>query len=224
MPKSSLPFERRTAQRAVAVSISAALHLAVLLALIWLTLAPPVARRQSVLSVLDLTGQAQAAQAPVTTAAVKIPLTSPRRSPLPAAVPDAATSVQAAAAEGISCPIASDLQAALLADPAAVAELAAIPETDLSVAGAIVLWPGTPEQARPVLPAVDAVILSRTSAASPDCLEAPQTGPDFLFLPLGQRTISIAIGSGQWRWKLILDELLMNMHPTEPLERISPQA
>lgn len=44
------------------------------------------------------------------------------------------------------------------------------------------------------------IVLREVLAAKPDCLAALNVGPQFLFIRSASKTITIVIGSGQWRW------------------------
>lgn len=108
---------------------------------------------------------------------------------------------------GATCQIATIVQADLLADEAARNEVTAIPFDQRSVANAIVLWTAAPDHVRPPLPATEALILERLRLMPPECLDGDQAGPDFLYVTADNRTVAVAIGSGQWRWRTYFDAL-----------------
>jgi hypothetical protein len=147
--------------------------------------------------------------------------TRPAETLFPVQLPIAAVKAVSSGVHGETCPIAAAIQADLLIDEPSRAELGALPLDARSVANAIVLWTGAPEHDKPVLPATDLLILKRLETFPSDCLDIDQTGPDFIYAMVDNRTVSIAIGSGQWRWRTYLDFLSISLRPTSPNERTS---
>lgn len=226
-----------------AFALSVALHLLLLALLIGWQTAP--VKRPSVggINAFDIIAdtnaeaqQAQEAEDPLVDVS-----TVPTASDFPVEVPQLAVNAASTGQFGENCGIAAAIQADLLVDPAARAELAAIPFDERSVANAIVMWAGTPDpaqlappvsvplfaqsqptaaQARVVLPAVDAVILNRLKSVPEQCLDLEQTGPDFIYVKNETQTISITFGSGRWRWRNFFNFLVAAMQPSAEAERI----
>lgn len=117
---------------------------------------------------------------------------------------------------GEPCQIAAAVQADLLADEAARNELTAIPFAERSVANAVVLWTAAPDHVRPLLPVTEQLIFERLRLTLAECLDVDQAGPDFLYVTTDNRTVAIAIGSGQWRWRTYFDALTVSMQQLEP--------
>lgn len=100
----------------------------------------------------------------------------------------------------------------LLAEPAAVAGVASTPAEDRSIAGAVVIWnagwsdtAGAP--ADPLGPA--RIVIEQNLRSIPDlCLDEPIAGPRLVPIPEGERTIFLAIGSGNWTWRQLLTDPL----------------
>ena len=169
----------------------------------------------------------------------------PAASDFPVEVPQLAVDAASTGQFGENCGIAAAIQADLLVDPAARAELAAIPFDERSVANAIVMWAGTPDPAqlatppvsvplfapsqptpvleRAALPAVDAVILNRLKSVPEQCLDLEQTGPDFIYVKNEKQTISITFGSGRWKWRNFFDFLVAAMQPSTGSGRTLPR-
>ena len=224
-----------------AFALSVALHLLLLALLIgWQT--GPV-KRPSVggINAFDIIANtdAEAQQAQEAEDTLVDVSTVPAASDFPVEVPQLAVDAASTGQFGENCGIAAAIQADLLVDAAARAELAAIPFDERSVANAIVMWAGTPDQAqlatppvnvplfgqsqstsaqeRMILPAVDAVILNRLRSVPEQCLDLEQIGPDFIYVKNDFQTVSITFGSGRWRWRNFFDFLVAAMQPsTEP--------
>ena len=230
-----------------AFALSVALHLLLLALLIgWQT--GPV-KRPSVggINAFDIIAntdaeaqQAQEAEDPLVDVS-----TVPAASDFPVEVPQLAVDAASTGQFGENCGIAAAIQADLLVDAAARAELAAIPFDERSVANAIVMWAGTPDPAqlatppvsvplfapsqptpvleRAALPAVDAVILNRLKSVPEQCLDLEQTGPDFIYVKNEKQTISITFGSGRWKWRNFFDFLVAAMQPSTGSGRTMPR-
>lgn len=105
------------------------------------------------------------------------------------------------------CSLAQDIATDLQNHPFAQRAVARIPVQSLSVAGALLLWDGRwisanaagdPDAGSAML---RAIILREIAAAKPECLAELNAGPQFLFINGGVNTVTIVIGSGQWRWE-----------------------
>lgn len=140
------------------------------------------------------------------------------------------TSEQAAAPAGTGngegCSVGSAIGAAISADPEAMEELAALPAGSRTEADAVMLWngawPGVVSEASDELPqqpvpALKRVVTDTVQALPLDCREVQTTGPQLIPIPEPGRTTMLVIGSGVWRWAMLLDP------PMDP-ELADPQA
>ncbi len=201
-----------------------AVHL-VLIALLFVYNADtPSVRPERGMSMIDMLSDSDTKAQPVQEAEEpEVDVTTmPGETLFPVELPMLAQVAASSGPEGEACAIAAAIQADLLVDEAARAEIAAIPFDARSVANAIVLWVGTPEHVRPVLPATDALILKRLQSVPDICLDLDQAGPDFIYAMVDNRTISIAVGSGKWRWRTYFNLLSISLHPMPLAERSSP--
>ncbi|MFM9935994.1 MAG: hypothetical protein ACKVOL_07315 [Novosphingobium sp.] len=101
------------------------------------------------------------------------------------------------------CSLAQDLATDLQTDPFAQRAVQTIPVQSLSVAGALLLWDGhwvvsDPTDAGSAM--LRTIVLREIAAAKPECLTELNPGPQFLYINGGTSTVTIVIGSGQWRW------------------------
>ncbi|WP_421853059.1 hypothetical protein [Novosphingobium sp.] len=104
---------------------------------------------------------------------------------------------------GDPCTLAQDLATDLQTNPFAQVAVGSVPEQSLSVAGALLLWDGhwvAPDAADPGSAMLRTIVLREIAAAKPECLAELNPGPQFLFVNGGSKTVTIVIGSGQWRW------------------------
>lgn len=104
---------------------------------------------------------------------------------------------------GDPCSLAQDLATDLQTNPFAQAAVGNVPEQSLSVARALLLWDGHwvgPDVADPGSLMLKTIILREIAAAKPECLAELNPGPQFLYVNQGAKTVTIVIGSGQWRW------------------------
>jgi hypothetical protein len=217
-------LERMPANRRMALAVSVAVHL-VLIALLFVYAADhPKARAERGMSVLDTVSLSDTKAQPTQEAEEpEVDVTTrPGETLFPVELPMIAQVAASSGPKGETCAIAAAIQADLLLDEPARTEIVAIPFDARSVANAIVLWVGTPEHVRPILPATDALILKRLQSVPEQCLDIDQRGPDFIYASVDNRTISIAIGSGQWHWRTYFDLLSASMRPISTAERISP--
>lgn len=211
------------ANRRVALAVSLVVHVVALVLLFLATDDTPQTRPERGMSVIDTVSDRDVEAKPMQEAEVpEVDVTTrPGETLFPVELPQLAQEAASSGPEGEACGIAAVLQADLVTDAAARAEIAAIPFDARSVANAIVLWMGSPEHVRPVLPATDAAILRRLQTLPAACLDVDQAGPDFIYASIDDRTISIAIGSGRWRWRNYFDLLSTPVRPNAPVERIS---
>ena len=117
---------------------------------------------------------------------------------------------------GNGCSVASSVSAALIADQAAMAELAALPAAVRSEADAVMLWNGAwldadPDPATQVqmagtpIPELRRAVSDAVLALPAECQEVEMTGPQLLAIPEPGRTTMVVIGSGVWRWSSLID-------------------
>ena len=122
--------------------------------------------------------------------------------------PSDAGAPQAGEAGGCALPVRT--AEAIARDPAAMAELAALAPLYRTSADAVLLWNGqwlaTGQEAGavPVMPALRRIVEQVVTEASPECRATPTNGPQFLAIPEQDRTTTLVIGSGTWRWSDLL--------------------
>lgn len=201
------------ARRIFLLLVIVALHL---LLILWLAssplperVAPPAI--MNVFSVPLSSGRsASAHQVPTkmpTPAKVLLPATpiTPGRSVAGASPPsvDAGTTPGTEAVGG--CSLAQDVGQAIEHDPAAMAELDALPPTLRTSADVVMLWNGQWLDSGETAAGTDTGSLRRVveqvvAGASVECRDATVAGPRFIPVPEGTRTATIVVGSGSWRW------------------------
>lgn len=106
---------------------------------------------------------------------------------------------------GGGCALAARAAEAITKDPAAMAELTALPPVYRTLADAVMLWNGewlasTPGSVVAPTTELRRVVGQVVADASPECREQPTDGPQFLAIPDDSRTTTLVIGSGTWRW------------------------
>lgn len=200
-------------RRAVLLLTIMALHL---LLIVWLASNPPLTEIMrpaavSVFTVLPLSERdtsARPVQKRVVPLATPVPvLPAPGRLPTAEAAPlssGATATVSAGAAAG-GCALAQNVGEAIGKNPAAMAEIDGLPPDVRTSADAIMLWDGqwldpgvTPADIKigVLRQAVEQVVAD----APAECRNAEATGPQFIPVPEGDRTLMIVIGSGTWHW------------------------
>ncbi len=98
----------------------------------------------------------------------------------------------------------------LTAEPTVVAGVVSTPPERRSIAGAVVIWnAGWSDTAsapgEPLGPA--RVVIEQNLRSVPDmCLDEPVAGPRLVPIPEGDRTMFLAIGSGNWTWRQLLTD------------------
>lgn len=205
------PRRRERIQRASALVAIVAAHL---LGLFWFVTRPrPVPKpKDSVLEVvLTMVAERErsvpAAEVPkAVTPVPPMPLPAPLH--LPASAPNPSPAPAAPAGAEVGCALTRQITAAISSDPDAVAELEALPPSKRTSADAVMLWNGSWQMGDPIALAAPAVQtgtvrriveqLVREGAA--DCSGAPMTGPQLMSIPARGRMITLAVGSGAWRW------------------------
>lgn len=217
-----------TGDRAGRLALLTAVVAAHLLLILWLVARTPIvpilpARGPTLIAIASLSEEGVEVElsrpAQQKSTAARAPLPPPliaMPSPIPAAS-DAVATNDAAASGGGGCQLAGNVAAAILADPSAMAELAALPPGVRSDADAVMIWNGGwsgqgpatgPSVAAPIgerATGLRSLIEQTVAAASAQCRAVALTGP--VFVPIAEvgRTTMLAIGSGVWRW----DDLLL---------------
>ena len=105
------------------------------------------------------------------------------------------------------CDLTQSLAAALVQSPAVLQGLNELPESERSVANAVMLWDGQwPDESQAGGKALlRALLVKAVSGARADCLIAENRGPVLFFVPENNRTVVLAVGSGVWRWGDLLE-------------------
>lgn len=111
---------------------------------------------------------------------------------------------------GGGCALTEQLRTAILADPAAMAELASLPAGIRSDADAVMLWNGQwfqpgPQPDPSATAPMRALIEKLVATASNECRNMTWTGPQFIPISEGQRYTMLVIGSGAWRWQDLIE-------------------
>ena len=108
------------------------------------------------------------------------------------------------------CAIFDLVSKSLTAEPAVATAILRTPRESRSIADAVVIWnagwsntAGSPGD--PLGPA-RAVIEQSLRAVPDNCLDEPVAGPRLIPIPEGDRTMFLAIGSGNWTWRQLLTE------------------
>lgn len=194
-------------ERATVLAAAAALHLGLLVLLVSAgRISPAPVKRSGVMTMVALTPYRATGRPP--------PPALPSRIAEPQRVlseftfsdqPDANTNGATGA-----CATLPLIAHALVADPAALTAIVAAPPETRSIADAIVLWnAGWAEAASlpdaPLAPARATV--EQSLRTLPDaCLDEALAGPRLVPVPNGDRTMFVAIGSGNWSWRQLIDD------------------
>ncbi len=109
------------------------------------------------------------------------------------------------------CNLTGALASGFARSPQVKAGLDELPVAERSVANAVMLWDGQwPQETQTGGKALlRALLIKSLSAARPDCLNQVNSGPVLFFVPDGDTTAVVAIGSGQWRWGDLMPAPLM---------------
>lgn len=208
---SALPSRNRLQRGALLLTI-VGLHL---LFVLWLLRGPssmPVARPAvSVFTITAPTGRRRAAPsmprhvAHLPDSAVPVPMIRGRLPGGRAPAPGGVEASVAAAPAAPGCALARDAGRAIEQDPAAMAELGALPPAVRSASDAVMLWNGQWLEPGTLPATIDPGALRRVvtgvAAAAPEqCRLTATTGPEFIPVADGDRTVMIVVGSGIWQW------------------------
>jgi len=107
------------------------------------------------------------------------------------------------------CAVGDTIQIALRDSPAVVRALEQIPVGARSIADAVMVWDGrwidpTRVGGEAALGPIRAVVQGSIDAAPEACRSAPVAGPRLVYVAVGNRTMILAFGSGQWAWDQLL--------------------
>lgn len=195
------------AERAAILAVAAALHLGMLALLMTVgTLSPTPSPPLAATTIVSITPEPASGRPPPPALPSRIAETQRIYQDLMFSdQPDAS----ATGAAG-SCATLVAVTQALASDPAAVAAAHRTPPEDRSIADAVVLWnagwsvgSSTPEA--PLAPA--RTVVEQSLRVLPDaCLDEQMAGPRLVPIADGDRTMFIAIGSGNWSWRQLLDD------------------
>lgn len=102
------------------------------------------------------------------------------------------------------CDLTDVVQSALRASGAARDAIAMLPSADRSVANAVMIWDGHwvdagTDAGRIALTQIRQVVRDTVMAASAECRTQLQGGPRLIAIP-GSPDVTLAMGSGRWRW------------------------
>lgn len=164
-----------------------------------------------VLTISDTAG------APAAAASKPLPAAAPEPRPSPVLLPApppqiggsiAGATAGAGAVDG-GCAVAATIGHAIEADPQAIAALLALPPEARSSADAVNLWNGGWLQVPTVdgtdtLAPVRAIVEQAFAASDTACIDATNPGPQFIYVKVGDRTLTVVAGSGSWRWSDML--------------------
>ena len=207
------------AERATVLAAAAVLHLGLLALLVSVgSLSPTPAKPLAAMTMVAITPERATGRPPPP--ALPSRIAEPRRvfrDIMFSDQPDASAS--GAAGDCAALPLITQ---ALVADPAALAAMLTAPPETRSISDAVVLWnagwaaaASTPDS--PLAPA--RAVVERSLRALPDaCLDEPVAGPRLVPVANGDRTMFIAIGSGNWSWRQLIEDpaiLPMALLPAE---------
>ena len=127
------------------------------------------------------------------------------------------------------CTMLTLVSKSLISDPAAINSVIEAPAEIRSVADAVVIWnagwsnaasaPGAP------LGAARAAVEQSLLAAPGQCLDEPIAGPRLIPIPVGEGTMFLVFGSGNWTWRQLLAEPpppALAVPQTAAFSRLSP--
>lgn len=218
-PPWAQPLRRRErVQRAILLIAIIAIHW---LLLLWLVTRPPTVRPvrdpgTGLVLISVSSGQRIATPTvpkpppPIVLPTPPIILPSPLPTPSGEISPSAIEGGSPQAGEAGGCALASRTAEAIAKDPAAMAELASLPPAFRTSADAVMLWNGVwlasdpRSTAFPLTPSLRRAVERVVAEASPECQATIMTGPQFLAIPEQNRTTTLVIGSGTWRWSDLL--------------------
>lgn len=208
-----LECSARWRRHGVLVLVLAA-HLLVLLFFVLERRAPEARPIEATLQLLSLKN---APGKPAKPAAVRsVTPTPPKPVPapvtLPAPPPPPVVGIAAGGVIGASvgvdggCAMSIAIAQAIEGTPTAIAALQALPPEVRTSADAVMIW-DTGWLRAPSADGSDGLLVVRHviekvfAASPPQCVETPVIGPQFIPVTVGDRTVMLVIGSGNWTWK-----------------------
>jgi hypothetical protein len=155
---------------------------------------------------------------PATVAPPLVELPAPE--PLPSMVMPAAVATELEAVPAGGCDLTDVVQLALRESPAAHAAIEALPVQDRSVANAVMVWDGGWIQmgspaSRDALVQLRQIVAETIATATAECRSQLQAGPRLLAIP-GQPDVTLALGSGRWRWDDLAKTEIAHVNSLEP--------
>lgn len=207
----------RWRRRGVLLMVLAA-HLLVMLFFVFARRLPEARPVESTLQLLSLKNTAGVPAKPAATRSVTPIPPKPVPAPvtLPAPPPPPIVGIAAGGVAGASvgvdggCAMSIAIAQAIEATPAAIAALQALPPEVRSSADAVMIW-NTGWLRSPTADGSDGLLPVRQvfeqvfAASAPQCTEAQVTGPQFIPVTVGDRTVMLVVGSGSWAWKNLLE-------------------
>ena len=183
------PAPRQTVRRLAVIGAVAGFHASLLALLLTGASHPVAAAAERAIVVREV--------------AAVTPVAAPDFAPLPAIDADIAPPLidVAAEAEGVACPLAGAIGAALAHDREVGAALAA-QSGDIT---SLMVWDGSwVAGASPAALSIRRVVLDQIRSADRSCRDAEMTGPRLFIIPNGTKNVAVAIGSGTWHWEQLL--------------------
>ncbi len=213
---------RQRTRRAILLTSIVAAHVMLVGWILLSNRAPSARPGVETLAMVDLTSDDIEPDAPAKPVTVP-PVPETRAAVLLApASPLAAAPAAAGSGDGTGCSVANVIGAALQADDAAMAELAALPAGVRSDADAVMLWNGAwldvaPEtqslMAENQIPALKNAVTLAVQALPPACTQVESVGPQLIPIPEPGRTTMVVIGSGVWRWAALIEPPIQDAVP-----------
>lgn len=208
---------RARAKRLVVLLGVLAAHCLLVLLLVLGRRAPEAIRVSSGLQVLSLDNKPGVPAKPA--AARSVTPEPPKPAPAPTALtapPPVMAGVAAGGVVGASvgvdggCAMSAAIARAIEADAPAAAALLALPPEVRTSADAVMIW-NSGWLSAPAADGSDGLlpvrqVIERVFAASEtQCVEAKITGPQFIPISVGDRTMMLVVGSGDWAWKEMVE-------------------
>jgi hypothetical protein len=208
-----LALRRRLRRSALLLTIVCA-HL---LAIAWLATRvadqPEQPKRDPVLELVTVLVNRSPAKPPPPAESQATAVRPPTLLPTPMAEPAASSPPsEDVAGVGGQCPIAEGVRAAVMQDAEAMAELASVPPGARTQADAVMVWNGEwrnlaapqPQAQAQAMSPLRRIIVGVIEASTPECRDAVIVGPLFISIPEADRTTTLVVGSGAWRWSDLL--------------------
>lgn len=134
-----------------------------------------------------------------------------------------ATEPAASAASASGCTALEAVTKALLTDPVAVAAVLQAPPETRSIAEAIVVWNAGWSEATAVagapLEPIRTSVSESLKTIDERCLDEPIAGPRLIPVPAGAGTMFLVFGSGQWTWRQLTVDPVIEAGTRDPSQR-----